>query len=120
MVEKVTDFSLLAMSKAIGSLLQTEALTSVAEFQSLVAHVTTARLLALYIDEILGNSTPLAGDYQAAVSQENHSYLTANTRISVRKYVLDQSTLGVFRGTHGKKFAAWVEEHARREHAGQA
>ena len=57
MVERVTYFSSSTMSKAIGSLLQTEASTSIAEFQSLVAHVATARLLALLIDEILGSES---------------------------------------------------------------
>lgn len=66
--------------------MQTEALRS----------VNAARLLALYIDEILGNSTLLAGENQADVSQDDHPYLTAYTRSSVRKYVVDQSTLGVF------------------------
>jgi hypothetical protein len=94
------------MSKAIAGLLQTEASTLIAEFESLIAHTTTAQLLTSFVDGILANTSPLCEEYQKAVGVEKHPYLTAGTRASVRKYVIDQSTLSVF------------EENATRSRAG--
>jgi hypothetical protein len=89
-VKTVTDSSFAA------DLLQTEASTLVAEFELLIAHTTTAQLLTSFVDGILASTSPLCEEHQKAVSVERHPYLTAGTRASVHKYVIDQSTLSVF------------------------
>jgi hypothetical protein len=96
MVKTVTNSFFAAMSKAIADLLQTEASTLVTEFESLVAHTTTAKLLTSFVDGILAGTSSLCKEYQKAVSVERHPYLTAGTRASVRKYVIDQLTLSIF------------------------
>lgn len=96
MVKTVIDSSFADMSKAIADLLQTEASTLVAEFQSLIAHTSTAQLLTSFVDGILAGTSSLCEKYQKAVGVETHSHLTAGTRASVREYVIDQSTLCVF------------------------
>jgi hypothetical protein len=96
MVKKTTHSTLSDMSKAISKLLLTEAATTIIEFQSLMEHVSTAQLLTDFVDSIINGTSPLCQEYHDAVSVDKHPYLVPYTRASVRKYVVEQSTIDTF------------------------